>query len=263
MNVVYMRRRNYNPMKFHFVPDKLKFCLIVLVPVLMSGALKPDRFTPVLPNVTYYLPGDFRLEARHLFVNRLYDSMRLGELGLQKDVLEMAMKGFSRLSGKGILTRDSVLTIVDFSKSSQEKRMYIIDLKNIKLLFNTRVAHGRNSGMEYAHSFSNTVASHKSSLGFYVTQDTYRGENGYSLRLQGVERNINDKAMRRAIVIHGASYANNNYLIENGMLGRSFGCPAIPTEHHKAIIDVIKGGSCLFIYSPNKRYLHSSTVLNG
>ena len=258
-----MRLRNYNPMKFLSVPKKLRLCLIFLVPVLLSGIIKANRFSPVLPTVTYYLPSDFRAEARKVFVNRLYDSIHLNELGLDKNVLELAMKGFSKLANKGKLNRDSILTIVDFSRSSSEKRMYIIDLKNIELLFNSRVAHGKNSGMEYAHHFSNTAASHKSSLGFYITQSTYRGENGYSLRLQGVERNINDKALKRSIVIHGARYADENFLHEKGMLGRSFGCPAIPMENHKVIIDAIKEGSCLFIYSPNKKYLHLSTVLNG
>lgn len=259
-----MRLRNYNPMKFHSVlPKKLGLALLFLAPVLISGIIKANRFSPVLPTVTYYLPGDFSAEARKVFVNRLYDSIHLNELGLQKDVLELAMKGFSKLANKGKLNRDSILTIVDFSRSSREKRMYIIDLKNIELLFNIRVAHGKNSGMEYAHHFSNIAASHKSSLGFYVTQNTYRGENGYSLRLQGMEKNINDKALRRSIVIHGAGYADDRFLQEKGMLGRSFGCPAIPMENHRAIIDAIKEGSCLFIYSPNQKYLNLSTVLNG
>lgn len=250
-------------MKFQSVLKSLRLCLIIFVPVLLSGINSTDRISPVLPTVTYYLPADFRAEARQVFVNRMFDSMHLGELGLQKNVLELALKGFSRLADNGKLSRDSILTIVDFSQSSREKRMYIIDLKNMVLLYNTHVAHGRNSGMEYANSFSNIVASHKSSLGFYVTQNTYRGENGYSLRLLGMEKNINDKALRRAIVIHGASYANDGFIQAKGMLGRSYGCPAIPTAHHRAMIDAMKGGSCLFIYSPSKKYLHSSTVLNG
>lgn len=258
-----MRRRNYNPMKFHSVPKKLGLALLFLAPVLISGIIKANRSSPVLPTVAYFLPDDFRAEAGKAFVNRLYDSIHLNELGLQKNVLELAMKGFSRLADRGRLNRDSILTIVDFSRSSREKRMYIIDLKNIELLFNTRVAHGKNSGAEYARNFSNVMASHKSSLGFYVTQNTYRGENGYSLRLLGMEKNINDKALRRSIVIHGADYVDDNFLLKKGMLGRSFGCPAIPMEDHKAIIDAIKEGSCLFIYAPNKQYLGASTVLNG
>lgn len=257
-----MRLRNYNPMKFHSVPKKLALAFLFLAPVLISG-IKANRFSPVLPTVSYYLPTDFRAEIRKVFVNRLYDSIHLHELGLQKNVLELAMKGFSKLVNNGKLNRDSILTIIDFSRSSREKRMYIIDLKNVELLFNSRVAHGKNSGMEYAQQFSNVMSSHKSSLGFYVTAKTYSGENGYSLRLKGMERNINDKAFRRSIVIHGAGYADDDFLQEKGILGRSFGCPAIPMENHRAIIDAIKEGSCLFIYSPNKKYLNLSTVLNG
>ena len=257
-----MRLRNYNPMKFHSVPKKLALAFLFLAPVLISG-IKANRFSPVLPTVSYYLPTDFRAEIRKVFVNRLYDSIHLHELGLQKNVLELAMKGFSKLVNNGKLHRDSILTIIDFSRSSREKRMYIIDLKNVELLFNSRVAHGKNSGMEYAQQFSNVMSSHKSSLEFYVTAKTYSGENGYSLRLQGMERNINDKAFRRSIVIHGAGYADDDFLQEKGILGRSFGCPAIPMENHRAIIDAIKEGSCLFIYSPNKKYLNLSTVLNG
>ena len=257
-----MRLRNINPMKFHSVPKKLGLAFLFLAPLLISG-IKANRFSPVLPTVSYYLPNDFRAEVRNAFINRLYDSTHLQELGLQKNVLELAIKGFSQLAGKGSLNRDSILTIVDFSKSSREKRMYVIDLKNVELLFNSRVAHGKNSGMEYAHQFSNVMASHKSSLGFYVTAKTYMGENGYSLRLRGVEKNINDKAFRRNIVIHGAGYADDYFLQKKGILGRSYGCPAVPMEEHKAIIDAIKEGSCLFIYSPDKKYLKFSTVLNG
>ena len=250
-------------MKFHSVPKKLALAFLFFAPLLISGIIKANRFSPVLPTVSYYLPNDFRAEVRKVFVNRLYDSIRLHDLGLEKNVLELAIKGFSKLANKGRLNRDSILTIVDFSKSSREKRMYVIDLKNVALLFNSRVSHGKNSGMEYAHQFSNVMASHKSSLGFYVTAKTYTGENGYSLRLRGVEKNINDKAFRRNIVMHGAGYADDYFLQEKGILGRSYGCPAVPMEDHRAIIDAIKEGSCLFIYSPDKKYLKFSTVLNG
>lgn len=237
--------------------------LLFTLPVFIAAKLRTDFIAPALPGITYYLPADINIEAKQSFINRLYDSASLGETGLQKKVLELAMEGFSKLMLKGKLNKDSILTIVDFSRSSKNKRLYVIDLKNEALLFNTLVAHGRNSGMEYAHSFSNTPSSNKSSLGFYITQSTYRGDNGYSLRLQGVERNINDRALGRNIVIHGAPYANPQFLAERGVLGRSFGCPAIPTEDHVAIIDAIKDGSCLFIYSPDKKYFKLSTVLNG
>lgn len=258
-----VRLRNYNPMKIRILPKYIGYCLLLALPLIAAGRLEKKTLPPLLPTITYYLPADIKAEARSLFVNQLYDSIRLADYGLQKNVLELAIKGFSKLALKGKLNRDSILTIVDFSKPSSDKRLYVIDLKNETLLFNTLVAHGRNSGMEYARSFSNIPSSKKSSLGFYITQSTYRGDNGYSLRLQGVERNINDKALRRCIVMHGADYVNNEFLETSGMLGRSFGCPAIPMEVHSEIINTIKEGSCLFIYSPDKKYFKMSTVLNG
>lgn len=237
--------------------------MLLAFPICIASKLKTESITPTLPSITYYLPADIAIDARNLYINRLYDSTGLNDAGLQKNVLELALKGFSKLMVKGKLNKDSILTIVDFSKSSKEKRLYVIDLKNEVLLFNTLVAHGRKSGTEYARNFSNVSSSNKSSLGFYVTQATYRGENGYSLRLQGLERNINDMAFRRSIVMHGAQYATSKFLNQTGMLGRSFGCPAVPTEENAAIIDAIKDGSCLFIYSPDSKYIKLSTVLNG
>lgn len=239
------------------------YALLCFAPVFIAGTIKTKVFAPTLHTVTYHRPADFTSETSNSLVNKLYDNIHLNELGLQKKVLEFAMKGFSKLMNRGRLNKDSIITIVDFSRSSREKRLYVIDLKNEALLFNTRVAHGRNSGMEYARSFSNTMSSNKSSLGFYVTQNTYIGDNGYSLRLEGLERNINDKALRRNIVIHGADYAEDSFVQERGMLGRSFGCPAVPVEESAALIDAIKNGSCLFIYSPDKKYFKLSTVING
>ena len=257
------RLRKKISMKIRITRKHIAYLLLSAFPVFVASTLKTNAISPALPGITYYLPADINIEAKQSFINRLYDSAGLNTSGLQKKVLEIAMEGFSKLMMKGRLNKDSILTIVDFSKSSKNKRLYVIDLKNEVLLFNTLVAHGRNSGGEYARSFSNVPSSNKSSLGFYVTASTYKGENGYSLRLQGVERNINDRAYRRAIVMHGAEYANPQFLAARGMLGRSFGCPAIPMEENAAIIDVIKDGSCLFIYSPDKKYFKMSTVLNG
>ncbi|MBS1750717.1 MAG: murein L,D-transpeptidase catalytic domain family protein [Bacteroidetes bacterium] len=250
-------------MKIRTLPKYLGYSLLLALPIMTAGRLENKILPPVIPTITYYLPIDIKADARSLYTDQLYDSTHLAEYGLQKHVLDLALKGFSKLALKGKLNRDSILTIVDFSKSSKDRRLYVIDLKNEILLFNTLVAHGRNSGMEYAHNFSNTPSSKKSSLGFYITQSTYRGENGYSLRLQGVERNINDKALRRGIVMHGADYVNNKFVETSGMLGRSLGCPAIPMEMNTEVINTIKEGSCLFIYSPNNKYFKMSTVLNG
>lgn len=166
-----------------------------------------------------------------------------------------AWEGYNRIPG----IRKEILTLIDFTKPSTEERLYVIDVGNRKLLYATHVAHGRNSGENYATSFSNRPGSHQSSLGFYLTDDTYIGGNGYSLRLDGLEKGINDKARERAVVIHGATYANHS----PGMarLGRSLGCPALPTALNREVIDVIKEGSVLFIYADNKEYLTQSTIL--
>ncbi len=191
----------------------------------------------------------------------VYDSLHLTDLGLSRQAYNYAVRGFKTLRALGKLTNDSIISIVDFSLSSAEKRLFVIDIKNYQVLFNTYVAHGRNSGAEYAKLFSNNPRSNKSSLGFYVTGDTYSGEHGYSLRLEGEEKGINDNAFKRAIVMHSADYVNENYIQTKGFIGRSLGCPAIPEKVYKPIIDEIKDGSCLFLYSPNKYYLSHSKFL--
>ena len=149
---------------------------------------------------------------------------------------------------KGSVVRNNILTVIDFSKSSSQKRLFILNVATGKLLLSSLVAHGKNSGLEYATSFSNVNESNKSSLGFYTTGTTYMGEHGYSLKLNGCERGVNDAAYQRAIVLHGANYVSNDIIKTQGFLGRSFGCPAVPENASKKIIDYIKNGSCLFIY---------------
>jgi hypothetical protein len=141
--------------------------------------------------------------------------------------------------------------------------MYVIDVQNRKLLYRSYVAHGISSGEEYAHSFSNIPESHKSSLGFYVTRNTYFGSNGLSLRIDGMDKGFNSKASQRNIVIHGAPYVSERILHKYGMMGTTFGCPAIPEELSHQIIPAIANGTCFFIYYPSKRYLERSSVLNG
>jgi L,D-transpeptidase catalytic domain len=195
--------------------------------------------------------------------NELFSALHLSEAGLSETVFNSAIQGMQKLEAKGQIRKDDVITIIDFSQPSTKKRLYILDLENKKVLFNTLVAHGRNSGQLWAKSFSNDPSSLKSSPGFYVTEDTYMGDNGYSLRLNGLEKNINDNALSRSIVMHGAHYVDQSAINSLGFLGRSWGCPAVPESQHKAIINTIKGGTCLFIYSPDRSYLDRSTVLNS
>ena len=191
----------------------------------------------------------------------LYDEMNLGAKNLNKKAFTLAVNGYLKLKNQGKLRNDDILTIADFSQASTQKRLYIIDIKKKKLLFNTVVAHGRNTGLLTANSFSNTAESFKSSPGFYVTAETYIGKHGMSLRLDGMERNINDNARNRAIVMHGADYTSNSFMKATGYLGRSFGCPAIPMELTNSIISTIRNGSCMFIYAADKSYLKQSSLI--
>lgn len=193
----------------------------------------------------------------------LYDRLNLDKLGLSRDAFEYAVKGYHKLQEAGKINRSSIITIIDFSKSSSQKRFFILDLDRVELLCNTYVSHGANSGMEYARHFSNIPESNQSSLGFYRTGGTYTGKNGYSLKLSGLEKGFNDNAESRAIVLHGAPYVNSALARSRGYIGRSQGCPAIPVQLHKKIIDEIKAGTCLFIYSPDRNYLLHSPVING
>ncbi len=190
----------------------------------------------------------------------VYDSLQLNLKGLSREAFEYAKKGLAQLAAQGRLVNQSIISIVDFSLPSTEKRLFVIDLTQYKILFNTLVAHGRNSGKEMAFAFSNQQSSYKSSPGFYTTADTYMGKNGYSLRLEGLEPGINDKALERGIVIHGADYVNQSLANEQGYIGRSQGCPAVPAKEATHIINRIKNGTLLFIYHP--AYIKRSALLN-
>jgi hypothetical protein len=196
-------------------------------------------------------------------VNQIYDSLKLDKLGLSKEAFTYAYKGYKKLLEKGKVNKEGLLTICDFSQSSRRKRLYLIDLAGCRLLMNTYVAHGRNSGGEFARNFSNRPQSKQSSLGFYVTKQPYRGSNGFSLNLAGMEEGFNDRAERRRIVVHGSDYIDDNFLRISNCMGRSFGCPVVPEKFNQQLINTIKNGSCLFIYHPNKNYLTGSKLLNG
>lgn len=195
-------------------------------------------------------------------VKSVYDSLQLDLAGLSKQAYDYAVRGYEKLVSQGKLLNQSIIAIVDFSQPSSQKRFYVLDMKNYKVLFNTLVAHGRNSGKEWATYFSNKPSSYKSSPGFYITGQVYSGSNGYSLRLDGVENGINDKAMKRAIVMHGADYVNESYIFSQGYIGRSQGCPAVPLRDAKNIINTIRDGACLYIYTPDQRYFSRTAMFN-
>lgn len=175
------------------------------------------------------------------------------------DCFTKAIKGFTILKEEGKITKD-LLTVIDFSKSSNTKRLWIIDMTTQTVIYNTLVAHGRNSGDEFATAFSNENSSNKSSLGFYATGEIYMGKHGQSMRLDGLEPGINSNARSRAVVMHAANYVSESFVKQHQRLGRSLGCPALPENLNKEIINLIKEKSCLFIYHPTKSYLKSSSL---
>ena len=201
--------------------------------------MTPNKSTVILPKSS---------------INSFYLLLKLDSLGLSKEAFDQAINGYEQIVHLKSTTNTSILSIIDFTKLSSQKRLYILDVETGKLLFHTYVAHGRNSGLLYANNFSNTPSSLQSSLGFFQTGKTYNGKNGYSLQLYGLEKGINDNAFERSIVIHGASYVSNHFVKTAGYLGRSWGCPALPSELTKPIIDKIKNGTLLFIFAKDKNY---------
>lgn len=196
-------------------------------------------------------------------VTEKYTSWQLDKQGISINLFAYAMKGYEYLTRVNKVINKNFITIIDFSKPSSEKRLFVINTTTGDVIFKTLVAHGRNSGKEMANNFSNAASSFASSLGFYITSDVYNGKHGVSLRLNGCEKGFNDNAYKRAVVMHGADYVSDSFIQQNGFLGRSYGCPAVPNNLSKKIIDVIKDGSCLFIYAPSKKYLSLSTIINS
>lgn len=209
-----------------------------------------------IPGPTVKTVATAPMKAKTMAHLDVYDQLNLSKVGLQKSVFEYALRGWQKID-----TAKSMLTIVDLSQPSSHKRLYVVDLVHKKLLFNTYVSHGRNSGDLMANRFSNAQSSFQSSLGFYQTLNTYMGKHGLSLQLKGLEKGFNDNVYNRNIVLHGADYVCEDIIRKTGRLGRSQGCPAVPYAESKGIIQAVKGGSCLFVYSPNPDYLKQSAYL--
>ena len=238
------------------------FCVLIFMlhlPFAFSTS-KPMIFTiQIASSYETANEGIDRSEA----VATLYTNMQLKLKGLSEEAFMAAMKGFDKLTETGEIVKDNLITIVDFTLPSTEKRMFVIDMINEKVIFNTYVAHGQGSGKKYAEKFSNIPESYQSSLGFYETSGTYNGKNGFSMKLKGLENGINDKAEERAVVVHGAPYVSEGFINAAGYLGRSHGCPALPEKLNRPIIEKIKNGTCLFIYSEKANYLNRSKILNS
>lgn len=201
-----------------------------------------------------------------LEVYNLYEEIGLEKAGLNLEVFNKAMVGYLNLVHAGDITNKGILTIADFDKHSSEKRLWVIDVNARKIMHHSLVAHGKNSGFEMAEKFSNVPESEMSSLGFYVTQDTYIGKHGVSLKLSGMDEEYNKNAYDRHVVVHGADYVSEDFVKQHGRLGRSQGCPALPMKNHREIIEDIKGGSVLYLHASNadydSRFLDTKVAMN-
>jgi hypothetical protein len=207
------------------------------------------------------------IEDHNSIVTKTVDQVLFSQAAVNPEfpslkLLQTALAGYEMLIEKHFVNRPEVITIVDFSLPSDKERLWVLDLISGKLLFHCLVAHGRNSGDLMAETFSNTPGSFASSPGFYVTGETYVGKHGLSLILDGLETGINDKAREREIVVHGADYVSADFIKNYGRLGRSLGCPAIPEKLSKELIESIEGGSCFFIYAPDKSYTSNSQIIS-
>lgn len=192
----------------------------------------------------------------------LYNEIEAGKYTLPNlETFIKAYEGYNALEAQGKV-QNNVLTIVDFSFSSTKERMWVIDMENKKVVLQTLVSHGMNSGKEYAKSFSNQNESFKSSLGFFITGETYNGKHGISLKLDGQEYGLNDKARERAVVVHGADYVSKKLANKQGYIGRSQGCPAVAPEVAPTLINTIKNKSVLFIYHPTRMYVSKSRLVS-
>ncbi|MDZ7761164.1 MAG: murein L,D-transpeptidase catalytic domain family protein [Desulfovermiculus sp.] len=215
-------------------------------------------FCSVMISISYPVRGQTAFSAGELGWQEKFYRSGLQD-HLKYEIFAKAMTGRQTWT----FSKRDLLTIIDFSQPSYKKRLYVVDLKEEKLLYRTYVAHGRETGLTYAREFSNVPHSYQSSLGFYRTAETYRGKHGYSLRLDGLETEINDLARQRAIVMHSADYAKESFIREHGRLGRSLGCPALPPDISQKIITRIKEGSSVFVYADDPEYLTRSPAFSS
>ena len=182
--------------------------------------------------------------------------------GINNEAFNIALNGYYNLIANEELENPKYLTIVDMSMSSNQERFYIIDMETQELVYKSLVAHGKNTGEEFAYNFSNKERSYQTSLGFYKTAETYDGKRGFSMKLDGLEYS-NNNARDRGVIIHGADYVSEKFIEENGRLGRSLGCPALPMNEFAEVIELLKEGSCIYVYYPQKYYLSKSKLVNA
>lgn len=241
----------------HFL---LTFSLLAFASSVVTGAssLTPDETSPASGSLAGFSSATFEDSLSHL-----YEAIELKENGLSYEAFRYAMIGFYLLKDEGRLNEKNIISIIDFTKPSTQQRFYTIDLDRRAIIYHSLVSHGKNTGENLAKSFSNVVHSNQSSLGFYVTGETYVGSKGYSLKLDGVESGINDNMRERAVVMHEADYVSEYWIRKFGRLGRSQGCPALPKEISRDVINTIKNKTVVFAYFNDGRYLSSSNYLNA
>lgn len=216
-----------------------------------------------LATATEPLTSKSKFVSTENHIQSVYNQIDFGKNKLDFEVFEKAYRGYLNLKNEGKLNASKeILSVCDFTKSSTEYRLWVIDLKEKKVAINDYVAHGQGSGDEFATAFSNKANSHQSSLGFFITDDTYNGKHGLSLRMRGMDEGFNSAAYDRAVVVHGANYVSKDVVAGQKRLGRSWGCPAVSNELAPTFINLIKDHTCLFIYYPQKDYLASSKWLN-
>lgn len=209
----------------------------------------------------FLLPAPAITAASANFARAHFADAELGSI--EPDVFELALGAASCAVRSGEVGAPRTLTVIDYSRPSTAKRLWVYDLATHELLYEELVAHGQGSGANVASRFSNEAESHQTSLGLFVTDTTYVGKNGYSLRLEGLDRGINDRARERAIVMHGAPYVSDSFVRQNGRLGRSWGCPAVSDAVARELIDRVKGGGLVFAYYPDAGWLKTSKYLGG
>ena len=217
-------------------------------------------FFGIVLGVALIAPGTTNASSA-AFSRAAFSSEELGSI--EENVFDLALGAAKCAVQAGAVGTPRTLTVIDYSKPSSEKRLWVYDLTTRELLYEELVAHGQGSGANVATAFSNQPDSHQTSLGLFVTDTTYVGKNGYSLRLDGLDKGMNDRARERAIVMHGAPYVSQEFVKANGRLGRSWGCPAVSDAVAKRLIDRVKGGGLVFAYYPDADFLKTSKYLRG
>lgn len=248
--------------RFSFWSVTLLLITLTIFAVNRRSAAEKSAIAPKpVEFVKETVPAVSKAEIFNNYLVETYENIGLANAGLDLEVFKKAVTGFYNLKERGeVNASKNILSIADFTKKSRTKRLWIVDLDQQKMLFHTYVTHGKNSGGDLPNNFSNTPNSEKSSLGFYIANEIYYGKHGMSLKLDGMDEGFNTNARNRAVVVHGAAYANPEVIGQLGRLGRSQGCPALPKALTKPIIETIKNRTVLFIHGNDTTY--SSSYLN-